>query len=141
MQPSPNHTIVRRNSRIRIAAGLVSFVLASIYTLQFGAALDRSTFLGGLFISFACLHVIYGTMVLTQSWAIDSIGKAHPDAAMRSRRWYEIGIGGNLILVLVLIASLIGAIPTLSNDLLELLAIMSGSVLIAILFALVRLTR
>jgi len=141
MQPSVNRVSPPGTTRVRVAAGVLSLVLASVYTIQFAAAFERHAYLGAMFISIACLHLMYGVMLLTQPWAMDSIGRAHADAAMHSRRWYRAGIASNLILVALLSLSLVGVIPSLSGGVLEFLSVVLGLLLIACLMTLTRLVR
>ncbi|MDQ3549619.1 MAG: hypothetical protein M3439_12470 [Chloroflexota bacterium] len=131
----------RGNTRVRVAAALLSFVLAVVYMFQFASALERHAYLGGMFISIACLHVMYGAVLLIQPWTIDSIGRVRPDAAMHSRRWYRAGIGGNLALVVLLSLSLVGVLPSLNDAVAEILSIVFGMLLIASLVTLERRVR
>jgi hypothetical protein len=115
--------------------------MGAIYTLQLAAAFDRDPYLGGVFIAIACLHIIYSIVLLTQPWTIDAIGRIRPNSDTHANRWFRAGVGGNLALIVVLSASLAGVIPPLSTGVLELLSIVIGSVLIALLMSLVRSFR
>ena len=140
MQP-PNETTPSGSDRVRIVAGFISLAMGGIYTLQFASAFDRDPYLGGVFIAIACLHIIYSIVLLTQPWTIDSIGRIRPHSVTHAQRWFRAGVGGNLALIVVLSASLSGVLPPLSTGGLELLAVVVGLILIALLMALVRLFR
>ena len=140
MQP-PSKEVPTSPVRVRVAAGLMSLALGAIYTLQLDAAFDRGAYLGGLFIGIACLQIIYGMILLMQPWAIDSIGRTRPDAVKHGRQWVRVGIGGNLALIVLLSASLAGAIPALSNGVLEFVSIVLGSVQVVMAIVLERSFR
>lgn len=140
MQPT-NETMPSGNARVRIAAGLISLAIGAVYTLQLAPAFDRDPYLGGVFIAIACLHIIYSIVLLTQPWTIDSIGRIRSDAVTHANRWFRVGVGGNLALIVVLSTSLAGIIPPLSTGLLELLSVVLGLLLTVCLVALVRMPR
>jgi hypothetical protein len=115
--------------------------MGGIYTLQLAPAFDRDPYLGGVFIAIACLHIIYSIVLLTQPWTIDSIGRIRSDAVTHANRWFRVGVGGNLALIVVLSTSLAGIIPPLSTGVLELLSVVLGLLLTVCLVALVRMPR
>ena len=137
MQP-PNHMMRSRSAKVRILAGLVSLAMSAIYTFQLTATYDRDPYLAGMFILIACLQIVYGTVLLTQPWSIDSIGRIRPDAAARGRHWFQAGVAGNLALTVVLSASLAGVIPPMSTGAYGLLSVILGVLLIALLMTLVK---